>query len=59
MFKTNGNTVTKLIYLVVHITRQILAIRRIKTTLSENWDHPVFLLKSGLNCPTKLALSDN
>ena len=31
------------------------AIRRIKTTLSENWDHPVFLLKSGLNCPTKLA----
>ena len=27
---------------MVHITRQILTVQRIRTTLSENWDHPVF-----------------
>ena len=66
ILKTNGNTLTKLIYLVVHITRHILTIQRIRTTLSENWDHPVFLLKRGLNCPTtkfcwtiRTTLSDN
>ena len=63
IFKTNKHTITKQIYLVVHITWQIyisiinvgrymLTIQRIKTTL-ENWDHHVFLQKIGLNCPTK------
>ena len=59
VFKTNGDAITKLIYLVVHNTRQILTIRRIRTTLSENWDRPEFLLRSGLNCLTKLALLGN
>ena len=59
IFKTNRHTIKKHIYLVVHITRQILNIRRIRTTLSENWDRPVILLKSGLHCLTKYALSDN
>ena len=43
---------------MVPITQHILAIRRIKTTLSENKDNPVFSLKSGLN-ETKFDLSDN
>ena len=42
MLKTNGYIIKKLIYLVVQITQQILTIRRIRTTLSENWDCPVF-----------------
>ena len=58
IFKTNGHTITKLRYLVVHIIRRILVIRRNRTTLSENWDHPVFVPKSGQNCSTKLSLSD-
>ena len=46
-------------YLVVHITQKILTIQRIRTTVSENWDRPVFLLKRGKKCPKKNALSDN
>ena len=53
ILKTNGHIITNHFVLMVHITRQILSIRKISTTLSENWDCPVFLLKSGINFPTK------
>ena len=44
---------TKQIHFVVHITQHMLIIEIVRTTLLENWDHPVFLLKSGINSTTK------
>ena len=60
IFKTNRHIITNQIYFVVYITRQILNIQRIRTTLLENWDRPIFLMKSGLNILTiRTILLDN
>ena len=45
ILKSNGDTNTKQIYLVVHIFQQILTIRRIRSTLLDDWDRSVILLK--------------
>ena len=59
IFQTKKHTLKKQTYLIICITRNILAIWRIKTTFSKNQDCPVILLKNGQNCATILALLDN